>query len=47
MGHLSAAIANFIFKHGFTPTNSCSVVVREVLGFLYFPVFLQVRKNQV
>lgn len=33
---LSAAIANFLFKHYFTPTNYCGVVVREVFGFPLF-----------
>lgn len=33
---LSAAIANFLFKHYFTPSNYCGVVVREVFGFPLF-----------
>lgn len=40
---LSAAIANFLFKHTFTPTNYCSVVMREVFGF---PLFSSLPESQ-
>lgn len=43
MGHLSAAIANFLFKHYFTPSNCCSVVVRDVFGF---PLFFSLPASQ-
>lgn len=42
---LSVAIAGFLFKQYFTPTNYCVAVVWQVLGLLCFLVFLQVKKK--
>lgn len=41
---LSAAIANFLFKHHFTPSNYCCSVVREVFWVSFF--FQSSRKSE-